>query len=335
MVDVETLARPIVSLLKSFGDGALPTGGPDEVLRTASNSIDAVHALGRTGIDQVESAWSGLTAANVLGKTAAVQTSALELSDRGNSMAAVVATASTDLHSGMTKVQTILASLLGMAADAGQTLSTPAGQKMMLAAATEHLSAAISTVSTVRAQVSTHTAAMTDLHSPVSIPAAPVTTSYAPRTRPVVSTTPISTSKPRTLPKVDEKGVMVTLPDGTTAMAPNEAAAAAVRNALSAQGTPWVLGGNTPGVAIDCSGLTQWAYHEAGIDIPRTADAQAVGMPVDASDLKPGDLAVWDGHVAMVIGNGQLVEAGDPVGTGPIRTTNSGMEFYGFFRPTG
>ncbi|MBD0323052.1 MAG: hydrolase, partial [Aldersonia sp.] len=55
---------------------------------------------------------------------------------------------------------------------------------------------------------------------------------------------------------------------------------------------------------------------------------------VAESDLMPGDLAVWDGHVAMVIGNGQLVEAGDPVETGPIRTENSGMAFYGFYRPT-
>ena len=37
---------------------------------------------------------------------------------------------------------------------------------------------------------------------------------------------------------------------------------------------------------------------------------------------------------AMVIGNGQLVEAGDPVQVGSIRTENSGMEFYGFYRPT-
>jgi hypothetical protein len=43
---------------------------------------------------------------------------------------------------------------------------------------------------------------------------------------------------------------------------------------------------------------------------------------------------VWDGHVAMVIGNGQLVEAGNPVQVGDIRTTNSGMAFMGFYRPT-
>ena len=108
-----------------------------------------------------------------------------------------------------------------------------------------------------------------------------------------------------------------------------------MEHALSAVGTPYQWGGNTPGVGLDCSGLTKWAYGQAGVDIPRTAAEQTVGRPVDASELLPGDLAVWDGHVAMVIGDGQMVEAGDPVQVNPIRTTNMDMGFKGFWRPTG
>lgn len=130
------------------------------------------------------------------------------------------------------------------------------------------------------------------------------------------------------------EGVEVVLPDGSTAVAPNKEAAEAVRNALSQQGVPYVWGGTTPNEGLDCSGLTQWAYGESGVEIPRLAQEQNVGSAVDAGDLMPGDLAIWDGHVAMVIGNGQLVEAGDPVQVGPIRTTNSGMGFKGFYRPT-
>ena len=106
-------------------------------------------------------------------------------------------------------------------------------------------------------------------------------------------------------------------------------------HALSAVGTPYAWGGNTPGVGLDCSGLTHWAYGQAGVDIPRTAQAQAVGRQVSQDELLPGDLVVWDGHVAMVVGDGQMVEAGDPVQVNPIRTTNIGMPFKGFFRPTG
>ncbi|MFF0817508.1 NlpC/P60 family protein [Rhodococcus sp. NPDC003318] len=129
-------------------------------------------------------------------------------------------------------------------------------------------------------------------------------------------------------------GVEVFLPDGSTAMAPNREAAEAVRNALSQQGVPYSWGGTTPGQGLDCSGLTQWAYGEAGVEIPRLAQEQNVGCPVDQTDLMPGDLAVWDGHVAMVIGNGQMIEAGDPVQVSAVRTANMGMGFYGFYRPT-
>ncbi|WP_372459559.1 C40 family peptidase, partial [Dietzia aurantiaca] len=130
-------------------------------------------------------------------------------------------------------------------------------------------------------------------------------------------------------------GVQVVLPDGSSATAPNEQAAGAVRNALSQQGVPYVWGGTTPGQGLDCSGLTQWAYRDAGVEIPRLAQEQGVGVQVSQQDLAPGDLLVWDGHVAMYIGNDQIVEAGDPVAVSGLRTDNIGMSFYGFYRPTG
>ena len=85
---------------------------------------------------------------------------------------------------------------------------------------------------------------------------------------------------------------------------------------------------------FDCSGLTQWAYRQAGLELPRLAQEQdTAGFAVAQADLMPGDLAVWDGHVAMYVGNNQLVEAGDPVQVSPLRTTNAGQGFQGFYRP--
>ncbi len=140
---------------------------------------------------------------------------------------------------------------------------------------------------------------------------------------------------PVAIPPQPGTGVGVNLPDGSSAEAPNETAARAVRNALSALGTPYVWGGANPPQGTDCSGLTQWAYKGAGFDIPRPASSQAMGASVPPDQLLPGDLVVWDGHVAMVIGNGQMVEAGDPVQVNPVRTSNIGMGFMGFYRPTG
>jgi cell wall-associated NlpC family hydrolase len=89
--------------------------------------------------------------------------------------------------------------------------------------------------------------------------------------------------------------------------------AAAVREAESQIGVPYVWGGETPGVGFDCSGLVQWAWGKAGISIPRTTETQWPDMlHVALTDLQPGDLLFYynlDGddevdHVVMYVGSG-------------------------------
>ena len=329
MIDVDALARPIIDLVDVVGTGVADPGGPDVGIRIASDALEIAYQLGSTALSELASTQSSsnaLTAA--MTKTEQTQTSTRNLADRGSNIAGVVDEATTSVSAGMTELGEILQSFLALAVKAGPTLATPMGQLMLLSAALEHLGRAVSVVERVRGELAGSTDKMSALIPPVPIPEpAPGASGSAGPSGSAGGSGSAGIS-------ASAGGVEVELPDGSIATAPNAEAAAAVRNALTQQGVPYAWGGTTPGVGLDCSGLTQWAYGQAGVDIPRLAQEQGIGNQVDQNNLMPGDLAVWDGHVAMVIGNGQMVEAGDPVEVSSIRTTNSGMGFHGFYRPT-
>lgn len=122
--------------------------------------------------------------------------------------------------------------------------------------------------------------------------------------------------------------------NGEGAATPEERARGqrALAAAKAQLGTPYVWGGSQPG-GFDCSGFTSYAWRQAGVELPRLAEQQNVGKQVSQDQLIEGDLLVWDGHVAMYAGNGQIIEAGDPVQISPLRTTNLGMPFKGYYRP--
>lgn len=81
-----------------------------------------------------------------------------------------------------------------------------------------------------------------------------------------------------------------------------------VATAYSQLGVPYVWGGTTPNVGLDCSGLTQYCYRMAGISIGRVDTAQRYGGRV-TNNPKPGDICWKYGHVAIYIGNGKMIEA--------------------------
>jgi len=82
----------------------------------------------------------------------------------------------------------------------------------------------------------------------------------------------------------------------------------AVKAALSKVGTPYVWGAKGPD-RFDCSGLTQWAWKQAGFKIGEDTYRQInEGYPV--TDVRAGDLLfTWRGHVLLAISPTEAVEA--------------------------
>ncbi len=79
---------------------------------------------------------------------------------------------------------------------------------------------------------------------------------------------------------------------------------------------PYVFAGNGRS-GIDCSGLVQETYKDLGMRLPRIADQQQnVGTPVDSlADARPGDVLYFGNpayHVAIYLGNNQMIEAPQP-----------------------
>ncbi|WDG29190.1 NlpC/P60 family protein [Streptomyces sp. CA-278952] len=100
-------------------------------------------------------------------------------------------------------------------------------------------------------------------------------------------------------------------------------------------GKPYVWGASGPS-SYDCSGLTQAAWREAGVTLPRTTwDQVEVGTRVATSDLIPGDLVFFYddiSHVGIYKGDGMMIHAPKP-GANVREESIYSMPIYGSVRP--
>lgn len=88
-----------------------------------------------------------------------------------------------------------------------------------------------------------------------------------------------------------------------------------VLDALGQVGRPYQYGGTSP-AGFDCSGLVQYVYRLAGVQLPRTTREQhAYGRAVDIASAEPGDLLFYSfgghgiDHVAIYLGDDEAVHA--------------------------
>ncbi len=91
-----------------------------------------------------------------------------------------------------------------------------------------------------------------------------------------------------------------------------------INYAMQFLGNPYVAGGNSLTTGTDCSGFTKLIFAEFGYSLPRTSsDYLYTGTQIPLSSIKPGDLLLYKygsriGHVAIYIGNNQIIHASTP-----------------------
>ncbi|QIS23965.1 hydrolase [Nocardia terpenica] len=132
-----------------------------------------------------------------------------------------------------------------------------------------------------------------------------------------------------TLPSLPQL-LFPSLPQQSAPPAPKTTGEVAVEAAESKLGSSYSYGSAGPD-SFDCSGLVQWSYEQAGVELPRTSYEQLdAGTPVGMDDLQPGDLVSFYGgeHSALYAGDGKVVHAATS-GTGVVMSSISDMPVSG------
>jgi len=123
---------------------------------------------------------------------------------------------------------------------------------------------------------------------------------------------------------------------GYSAPAVSSRSGIAVQAALAQQGVPYRYATSSPGVGFDCSGLTAYAWAQAGVGLPHQSRAQFASIPhVPKESAQPGDLIFFYSpisHVSIYLGNGMQVHAPNTGKTVTVGSVNWG-KVVGVGRP--
>ena len=242
----------------------------------------------------------------------AAQRRSLEVED--SQAAGAVAAA----HAAYESAQTLETQEHGALSQVKGEIATLVAQQQAVRAAAE-LAAARATIAAARATPQAPPAQAATAPAPTApAAAAPAPTAPAP-------TAPAAAAPAATAP-------------AATGAAGGGAGEIAVRAAETQLGVPYVWGAEDPGVGFDCSGLTAWAWSQAGVDLPHYSGSQmADSAPVPISDLQPGDLLFYgpggSTHVAMYVGGGMMIEATLPGTVVRIDPVRFGTTFAGAGQP--
>jgi cell wall-associated NlpC family hydrolase len=135
------------------------------------------------------------------------------------------------------------------------------------------------------------------------IPPAQPAAAVAPAVVVATATQPNTASAPAAAPVIAPRTVASPAPPSSGRVG------AVLAYAYAQLGKPYCYAGAGPG-CYDCSGLTMMAWAQAGVSMTHGSDDQLASFPrVPMSQLQPGDLVFWDGHVGIYVGNSSVLHA--------------------------
>ena len=191
---VDQLLKPINDAWSSFGTGYLANLNPSTILTDSTAFMNAALELATGATTVLDSEWSSNAGTNATETSKTAVASGDKVNAQATQISGLTTNATATVAAGNANLATIAESFVATAAAAAPVIWTPPGQAMIMAAAAEHISAALEVVQGTRASMTTQTAQMTEAGQKVETPA-PVATNGTPTNAASSTRTPFTLVK--------------------------------------------------------------------------------------------------------------------------------------------